>query len=156
MRKQETQAQAESEETMLPLSLLQRVDVEDYDSDSASTGTQNAATHHDSDASDGPDSDLSDSDIEMTDTEDSEDSESSTVDFNQSAFEVLLAGRLQLGIFEDCDLEPPQAFHYQQRSLVLMPVAVILRWTIPLATVLVECSPSNKTSRHKRVNCKKR
>ena len=41
-RKRETQA-AESEEAMLPLSLLQRVDA-DYDSDSAGTGTQNAAT----------------------------------------------------------------------------------------------------------------
>ena len=37
--KRETQAQAESEEAILPLSLLQRVGVEDYDSDSASTNT---------------------------------------------------------------------------------------------------------------------
>ena len=42
----------------------------------------------------------------MTDTEDPEDSDGPTVDFSQSAFEVLLAGRLQPGIFEDRDLEP--------------------------------------------------
>ena len=78
---------------MLPLSLLQRVDMEDYDRDSAGTGPQNAATHRDSDASSSsgdPDSGSSDSDIGMTDTEDSEDSEGSTMGFNQSAFELLL------------------------------------------------------------------
>ena len=36
--------------------------------------------------------------------------------------------------------------------LVPMPVAAILRWTIPLAGVLAECSPSNKTSGNKRIN----
>ena len=95
------------------------------DNDSAGIGTPSAAaaaTHRDSDASNSSsdsDSDSSDSDsesdIEMTDTEDTEDSEDSTVYFNQSAFEVLLAGRLQPGIFEDRDLEPPQAFRYQRR-----------------------------------------
>ena len=88
--------------------------VEDYDSDSAGTRTQSAAaaaSHRDSDASNSSsdsDSDSSDSDsesdIEMTDTEDTEDVEDSTVDSNQSAFEALLAGRLQPGIFEDRDL----------------------------------------------------
>lgn len=56
---------------MLPLSLPQRVGVDDYGSDSAGTGTQNAGTHLDSDASSSSgdsDSDLSDSDIEMSDT----------------------------------------------------------------------------------------
>ena len=76
-RKRETQAQADSEVTMLPLSLLQRVDMGDYDRDSAGTGTQNAATHRDSDASSSSgdlDPGSSDPDIGMTDTEDSEDS----------------------------------------------------------------------------------
>ena len=78
----------------------------------------NTAAHRNSDASSSSsDSDSdSDSDIEMTDTEDSEDSEDPTVGFNQSAFEALLAGRLQPGIFKDRDLEPPQAFRYQRRS----------------------------------------
>ena len=69
----------------------------------AGAGTQDAATQRDSDASSpsssgDSDSDSSDSDTEMADTGDSEDSEDSTVVFNQSVFEVLLAGRMQPGI----------------------------------------------------------
>jgi hypothetical protein len=95
-----------AEEIILPLSLLQRVDAEDSDASSSTS------SHGNSDY----DSDISDSDIEMTDTEDSEHSEDATVVFNQSVFEVLYAGRLQPGIFEDRNLESPQAFRYQRRS----------------------------------------
>ena len=40
--------------------------------------------------------------------------------------------------------------------LELMPVAAIPRWTVPLAAALAEYSPSNKTSRNKMVNYKRR
>ena len=76
----------------------------DNDSDSAGTGTQNTSTHCDSDANSSrgdsdrdSDSDSSDSVIETTDTEIAEGAEDLAVVFNQTAFEVLLASRLQLG-----------------------------------------------------------
>ena len=78
--------------------------MEDYDNDSAGTGTQDAAKHRGSDASSSngdSGSDSSGSDMGMTDTGNPEGSEGPTVVFSKSAFEVLLAGQVFF------DLEPP-------------------------------------------------
>ena len=88
----------------LSLSLLSRVDVEDDDSNCDHllvTGNNHASGNEDSES----DSD-SDSEVEMTDTEDLDLEEAV---FDKNAFEMLLMGNQQPGVFEEA------TFLYQRR-----------------------------------------
>ena len=72
-------------------------------------------------------------------------------------YESVVYGQLMVGDLTVLSLSlSVQKSHAKTGLLVPMPVDVILRWTVPLAAALAECSPSNKTSENKRVNYKRR